>query len=572
MKSLGLLICGFLLIGWQQSNAQSNLGLQEYERRQQEAALQRARQLKAAKEAAVQIGRQESAGRSTQTANPAARNQAAPPLPQFRLVTSTGVVNWTPGTPMPIQPQAKEQEKPRRAKKEKPVKEESESQLRTVRFSFGRQGTREADGEQANVKPLEQANTEPVVDVGPAEEEVDNESNGDSESRFPWRSRRQDDSEEAETEMEEVVAIIEEIPESDGKPARTRILGVLMRGEQAESVEEEIEAVASVDKKLEQKRTPLLVSFNRRRAEAPQEEENSEDGPDDSNVEVEALEMAEIESEGDAPEETIGDPEVMEEQLADVESTEEPLTEERAYALRGLRNLFEGGQKKPEEMPEPEIAQSEDTEVEGAEAEEEPIEVASIEPADTRKWRKWLSFEDRAVSEPESEEEILEENTADERPEPTGPIDPNFFAIDASSAPFHVIDSGPEDTFIVELDQGAVGRTHGSGENWTWLEMHDGLMGLMRKKHLRPARQSEVMNFLAMESGSGLGGREPIQFVEIDLPDLPEDVSDAGMFLGEGLLPALSESTPSEATEEPMEVTVEETVEPVVEKAADPLE
>lgn len=516
MKSLHLLLCGLFLIGLQQNYAQSNLGMQEYERRQQEAALQRARQLKAAKEAAVQVGR---SSPPQVSANPSARGQSAPPPPQFRLVTANGVVNWTPGTPMPV-PQARPSEKPRRSTREKPPREES--QLKTVRFSFGRQNPNETDGEQANVQALEQSDGAPLVDVGPAEEASEGEEEELPPSRFPWRSRRTEESSEPEeTELEDVVAILEEIPEEDGKPARTRILGVLMRGN----------TPSEADGPEAEENKPMLVAFNRETPEAP--DETSSESEEETETED------------------------------TTEEDETTLSEERAYAVRGLRSLFEGPSNREE--------QTEDIE---SEVEEEPIEVASIEPTDNRKWRKWLGLQTKSGSPDEPDEtEIEDEYSPQDESEPEGPIDPNFFAIDVSSAPFHVIDSGPEDTFVVELEQGAVGRAHGSGENWTWLEMHDGLMGLMRKKHVRPARQSEVMNFLAMESGSGVGNREPIQFVEIDLPDLPEDVSEAGMFLGEGLLPALTDTTISDPPAEPMtEEVVEETPEPVVEKTAAPLE
>tara|TARA_R110002096_G_scaffold122929_3_gene266097 strand:- start:9485 stop:11044 length:1560 start_codon:yes stop_codon:yes gene_type:complete len=519
MNPVLLLLCCLFWVSAELLPAQSNPGLQEYERRQQEAALQRARQLKAAKDAAVQIGRQESASLPQVSANPASRNQAAPPPPQFRLVTSTGaVVNWTPGTPMPVN-QPKETAAPRREPREQETADKP--QLRTIRFSLGR-ASKPEEGEEANVERLDNTpDSEPVADVGPAEEGEEPVS----EARFPWRTKKAPEPNE-EQEAEEMVAILEEIPSKDGKPARTRMLGVLLRG-QAAKANPEVEAVASVEENLDEKKNEaLLVSYNQEPAEMPKETEESAEAAEDPEPEEKA-------------DETSSSPK---------------------YAFRGLRSLFE-----------PPSAETEVEENEELITEEEaPVELASIEPADNRKWKKWLSFQQRP--EPTEvaaiDDESMEEEDKKEQVVPDGPVDPNYFTIDVSSAPFHVIDSGPEDTFVVELGQGAVGRTHGSGENWTWLEMHDGLMGLMRKKHLRPARQSEVMNFLAMESGSGVGSREPVQFVEIDLPELPEEVSDAGMFLGEGLLPSLSETT-----SEPMEVTAaEESEQPVTEKAAEPLE
>ncbi|MEO0448365.1 MAG: hypothetical protein AAF191_20060, partial [Verrucomicrobiota bacterium] len=75
-----------------------------------------------------------------------------------------------------------------------------------------------------------------------------------------------------------------------------------------------------------------------------------------------------------------------------------------------------------------------------------------------------------------------------------------FLAVGDSSAPFHVIDSGPNETFMVELPEGTVGRNHGSGDHWAWVELDSGLMGLIRKKHLRGASTTEIGQF---ESGAG---------------------------------------------------------------------
>jgi hypothetical protein len=90
---------------------------------------------------------------------------------------------------------------------------------------------------------------------------------------------------------------------------------------------------------------------------------------------------------------------------------------------------------------------------------------------------------------------------------------PDYFTVKLKS-PFHVIDTGAgaAETEVIELDSGTVGRRHGEGEEWAWLQLDSGLMGLMKKRALRPASQNEVTAYLAAESKSSArlaGAKEP---------------------------------------------------------------
>jgi len=78
----------------------------------------------------------------------------------------------------------------------------------------------------------------------------------------------------------------------------------------------------------------------------------------------------------------------------------------------------------------------------------------------------------------------------------------SYLAVADLQAPFHVIDSGPSETYVVELPQGTVGRNHGSGDHWAWIQLDSGLMGLIRKQHLRSASETEKNGFLVAERSS----------------------------------------------------------------------
>ncbi|MEM1295467.1 MAG: hypothetical protein AAGH89_08875 [Verrucomicrobiota bacterium] len=100
-----------------------------------------------------------------------------------------------------------------------------------------------------------------------------------------------------------------------------------------------------------------------------------------------------------------------------------------------------------------------------------------------------------------------------------------FSAVENGGAPFHVFDFDPSETFLIELEGGAVGRVQDQGKEWAWLQLDSGLMGVMRNKHLRPASREEVMEFLALETAeNGAAGEEMaigVMELDLDVTDLP---------------------------------------------------
>jgi hypothetical protein len=99
-----------------------------------------------------------------------------------------------------------------------------------------------------------------------------------------------------------------------------------------------------------------------------------------------------------------------------------------------------------------------------------------------------------------------------------------YFTIKTVRAPFHVIEAGESQTQLLELETGTVGRKHGEGDEWAWLQLESGLMGLMKKRYIRPALDSEVVAFLAAEAksrGASPSQRREVRYVEVDLPAEP---------------------------------------------------
>ncbi|MBU6303590.1 MAG: hypothetical protein KGS60_18740, partial [Verrucomicrobia bacterium] len=100
-----------------------------------------------------------------------------------------------------------------------------------------------------------------------------------------------------------------------------------------------------------------------------------------------------------------------------------------------------------------------------------------------------------------------------------------YFATNVDRVAFHVIEAGPGETHKMELEAGTVGRKHGEGDEWAWLQLDSGLMGLVKKRQLRPAVGGEVVAFLSAESKngkkSGKSGTE-VRYVEVELPASPE--------------------------------------------------
>lgn len=135
-------------------------------------------------------------------------------------------------------------------------------------------------------------------------------------------------------------------------------------------------------------------------------------------------------------------------------------------------------------------------------------EEMSLNPASAENQKNFLAhwfdrFDGALQSQPTPEREVKPVKPREERKKDFGALDgAEYLATDAAQAPFHVIDSGPGETYVVELPQGTVGRAHGSGDQWAWMQLDTGLMGLMRKQHLRPAADPEIKGFLAAERAS----------------------------------------------------------------------
>ncbi len=80
---------------------------------------------------------------------------------------------------------------------------------------------------------------------------------------------------------------------------------------------------------------------------------------------------------------------------------------------------------------------------------------------------------------------------------------PDYFVIRSQSAVFHSANFASKwDTAPVPLRPGVVGRNHGEGAKWAWVELDDGRVGLMRKEDLSLARGDQVEAFLDAESAS----------------------------------------------------------------------
>jgi len=78
------------------------------------------------------------------------------------------------------------------------------------------------------------------------------------------------------------------------------------------------------------------------------------------------------------------------------------------------------------------------------------------------------------------------------------PVD--YYVVRAGEATFHqTYFSIKWNTEPVPLPPGAVGRSHGEGEKWAWVELADGTVGLMRKKELGVAEGHQIAGFLKAE-------------------------------------------------------------------------
>ena len=80
---------------------------------------------------------------------------------------------------------------------------------------------------------------------------------------------------------------------------------------------------------------------------------------------------------------------------------------------------------------------------------------------------------------------------------------PDYFLVDGNSANFFLTNFDVKwETEKFAIKEGMVGRNLGEGEEWAWVELHNGAVGLMRKKDLAGATEEEVKQFLALETAN----------------------------------------------------------------------
>jgi hypothetical protein len=85
-------------------------------------------------------------------------------------------------------------------------------------------------------------------------------------------------------------------------------------------------------------------------------------------------------------------------------------------------------------------------------------------------------------------------------------------------APFHAFDDPPERTILLEVKEDQVARVKSQGKEWTWIQLDNGLMGVVRNRHVRGAIAGEIEGFLALEKTSG--GRSEGSELAIGIVDL----------------------------------------------------
>tara|TARA_R110002096_G_scaffold122929_3_gene266095 strand:- start:6912 stop:8147 length:1236 start_codon:yes stop_codon:yes gene_type:complete len=102
----------------------------------------------------------------------------------------------------------------------------------------------------------------------------------------------------------------------------------------------------------------------------------------------------------------------------------------------------------------------------------------------------------------------------DEGPQPNSEL--RYLAVNRNRAPIHLIETGTDNTIPLEVDGGKVGRIHGQGKEWSWVQLESGLMGVMRNKYLREAKKEEVANFLAFEGLSVENLDSAVEVAEVD--------------------------------------------------------
>lgn len=77
----------------------------------------------------------------------------------------------------------------------------------------------------------------------------------------------------------------------------------------------------------------------------------------------------------------------------------------------------------------------------------------------------------------------------------------DFASIEGPGAPFYVFDVDPSETILVELSGDEVARVCKQGQDWAWIQLDSGLMGLIRNHHVKAAGEFEILKYLALEYG-----------------------------------------------------------------------
>ena len=103
-----------------------------------------------------------------------------------------------------------------------------------------------------------------------------------------------------------------------------------------------------------------------------------------------------------------------------------------------------------------------------------------------------------------------------------------YFTVKVASE-LHVVDEGRDETIVTKLSPGAVGRSHGYGDSWRWLELESGLIGLIRNADLRGATEAEIDSFLEAEKLSGgSSSSDTLAQVAVEMKDLADEFSSIG--------------------------------------------
>jgi len=102
------------------------------------------------------------------------------------------------------------------------------------------------------------------------------------------------------------------------------------------------------------------------------------------------------------------------------------------------------------------------------------------------------------------------------RPEPAQETEERYVAV-LIQAPFHAFGENPDETIAIELSGEELARVRGKGQEWAWVQLDSGLMGVIRNRFLREAAPGEIERFLALEGRAGTGGGSGMDIGIMDL-------------------------------------------------------